>query len=156
MRRILLAAASLALMAGAAGAQTPVKWTGAVAKPEKGSKANVAIKLTAKIDDTWHIYSITSPPEGPMPTRVSLPKTEKDFTIDGKIAQSEFEVKFDDAFGVQVEFFEKEANFTVPLKGDLKGKKEVEVHVRYMVCNNSGCLPATTEKVKVALTTAKK
>jgi hypothetical protein len=156
MRRILLATASLVLISCTVQGQNVVKFTSAVTKPPKGSKATIAVKITAKIEDTYHIYSITSPGEGPAPTEVFLPKTVKDYAIDGKVAQSKFEVKLDENFGFNVEYFEKEAIFTVPVKGDLKGKKEVEVHVKYMACNKDGCLPKVTEKLKVSLVEAKK
>ena len=158
MTRTLLASAALALFAGVAGAQTPVHWSGPVKSSKAAAGATIPIKLSAKIDEGWHIYSLTTPP-GPTPTRISLPKDLTDFTIDGTIKQSDYAVKFDDAFGSEVQYYEREATFTVPLKvgGAVKnGKQEIEVLARYQVCNSSGCLPPQTEKITVAVDVAKK
>jgi DsbC/DsbD-like thiol-disulfide interchange protein len=158
MTRTLLASAALALFAGVAGAQTPVHWSG----PAKGTKAatgaTIPIKVSAKIDEGWHIYSLTTPP-GPTPTRISLPKDLTDFLIDGTIKQSDYAVKFDDAFGSEVQYYEREAIFTVPLKvasTAKAGKQEIEVLARYQVCNSSGCLPPQTDKIKVSVEVASK
>src|SRR5687768_9501974 len=137
MTRTLLASAALAMFAGVAGAQTPVHWSGPAKATKATAGATISVKLSAKIDEGWHIYSLTTPP-GPTPTRISLPKDLTDYSIDGTIKQSDYAVKFDDAFGTEVQYYEREATFTVPLKlaANVKGgKQDVEVLARYQVCN---------------------
>src|SRR5271169_6277701 len=59
--------AALALITGAVcfGALDPVSWTlgSDVLKGAPGS--TVPLRLTAKIDDGWHIYSVTTPAPTP-------------------------------------------------------------------------------------------
>src|SRR6266446_5177103 len=50
----------------------PVQWTltSDVAKAPPGS--TVPLKLTAKLEPGWHLYSLTTPPGGPIPTTAVL------------------------------------------------------------------------------------
>jgi DsbC/DsbD-like thiol-disulfide interchange protein len=145
-------AASLSF-AAAAGAQTPVKWTATATKPAAAG-GETSVKLSAKIDDGWHIYSITQGPGGPIPTKVSVPDSQA-FALAGQVKSSAAPaVKFDENFGINVETYEKAVDLTVPVKvqkGAKAGEKTGIVAVRYQACNASLCLPPKTEKIKVAL-----
>jgi DsbC/DsbD-like thiol-disulfide interchange protein len=151
-RTVSFALAALAL-ASTARAQTPVHWTatpmGKTTTP--GGKAEV--KLSASIDDGWHIYSITQGPGGPTPTKISLP-TGQPFELGGDIKSDAPDVKFDQNFGINVETYEKKAEFTIPVAVDKTAKpgaKKIQVAARYQVCNASMCLPPKTEKLSVGV-----
>ena len=50
----------------------PVQWTlsSDVVKAPPGS--TVPLRLTAKLDEGWHLYSLTTPKGGPIPTQADL------------------------------------------------------------------------------------
>jgi DsbC/DsbD-like thiol-disulfide interchange protein len=146
---------SLLAIASPAFAQDPVDWTVTPVKAAQSVQAGsvVPVKLTAKIEDGWYIYSVNQGPGGPMPTKVSLP-TGQPFTLSGKLQSSTPEKKFDENFGIDVLYHETQATITVPVKIEKTAKtgvNDVLVNARYQVCNASICLPARTEKLKLAL-----
>src|SRR5688500_4835313 len=102
------------LMFGAAStttpalAQDPVEWSATQVKAGKvPAGSTVQVKLTAKIEDGWHIYSVTQPAGGPFPTKITVP-TGQAFTVSGAIKSTTPEVKFDESFGMDVEYHEGE------------------------------------------------
>jgi thiol:disulfide interchange protein len=126
--------------------QDPVQWSlgSEIAKAPPGSV--VPLKLTAKLEDGWHLYSLTQPKPGPdggpNPSTAGLagnPAVES-----FKIYQPNPERKFDPNFKLDTETFEKEAQFIVlaSLKKDAAaGPAELTAQVRYQVCNDTTCLP---------------
>ncbi len=89
--------------------QGHVQWTltSDVAKAPPGS--TVPLKLTAKIESGWHMYSMTTPPGGPKKTTVAL---EPDPSLDvASIYQPKPERKFDQVFNVDTENFTGETTF---------------------------------------------
>src|ERR1700722_4107779 len=112
-------------------AVNPVSWTldSDVQKAAPGS--TVALRLTAKIDEGWHIYSVTTPPP-------SFPVTIKLGDAAVHVFQPKPGTKVDDALGVSVEFYEKEAAFVFPYevkKDAAAGPLEITAQVRYAACD---------------------
>src|ERR1700722_5804602 len=113
------------------GALDPVSWTLGSDVSKAAPGATVPLRLTAKIDDGWHIYSVTSPP----------PTIPLKITFDGAAAhvfQPTPEEKFDEALGAKAQFYEKEAIFWIPfeLKKDAAaGPLELTAQVRYAACD---------------------
>ena len=75
MKRLSVAGAGAVLMAATAvaAAQTPVVWSleRENAQPLKpGSSFTMLVK--AEIEFGWHLYAISQPPGGPIPTEVNL------------------------------------------------------------------------------------
>lgn len=99
-------------------------------------------RLVAKIDDGWHVYSLTKIPGGPIPTQIILAKGQP-FKLAGEIVTPTPRVDRDSAFGVEVEFYEGKAEFTLPIKVAPKtrpGTRKLEVSVRFQVCSGEMCL----------------
>jgi thiol:disulfide interchange protein DsbD len=126
--------------------QDPVQWSlsSEVAKAAPGSV--VPLKLTAKLEDGWHLYSLTQPKPGPDggPNPSTAVLAENAALEGTKIYQSSPERKFDPNFKLDTETFEKEAQFFVlaSLKKDAAaGPAELTAQVRYQVCNDTTCLP---------------
>jgi thiol:disulfide interchange protein DsbD len=142
-------AAAAFTLAASASAQNPVTWT-ATAGKSAAAGGTTSVKLSATIQEGWHIYSITQPAGGPNPTRIVLPDS-KPFTLDGSIKPTVApDVAFDKNFNINVETYEKGAEFTVPLKIDKSAKagtQQVHVNARYQVCNSTSCLPPKTVKL---------
>ncbi len=141
---------ALMLLAGSVcfGALDPVSWTLASDVSKVAPGALVPLRLTAKIDDGWHIYSVTSP----------APTIPLKVTFDGAAAhvfQPKPEEKFDEALGAKAQFYEKEAVFQIPfeLKKDAAGgPMEITAQVRYAACDAKRCLPPKTKQVSFTLT----
>src|SRR5262249_32400141 len=73
--------------------------------PKAPPGSTVALKLTAKLEEGWHLYSLTTPKGGPIPTTASL--TENPAIAGFKIYQPKPERRFDPNFNLDTETFEK-------------------------------------------------
>jgi len=130
------------------GALNPVEWTLTSDVLKAAPGATIPLRLTAKIDEGWHIYSATTPP----PT---IPVT---ITLGGARAhvfQPKPEQKYDDALAANAEFYEKEAAFVIPYevkKDAASGTLEITAQVRYAVCDSKRCLPPKTKTASFILT----
>ncbi|MDQ3750373.1 MAG: thioredoxin family protein [Acidobacteriota bacterium] len=138
-------------------AQNPTKWSlesDAKGKTFKKSETFKA-KLKAEIEDGWHLYAVEQPEGGPFPTKITLADNAP-FTIDGKIESANPIVKPDLNFLVddkplETKFFEKQAEFTLPIKTASEANADaLAVNVRFQVCNDTLCLPPKTVKVTFA------
>ena len=119
-------------------------------KPGKKFEA----KITAKIEDGWHVYGLTKIPSGPIPTQITVDQGQP-FTLSGEIASPVPTVDRDSAFGVEVEFYQGDAEFTLPIKVDAKarpGKRQLAVSIRFQVCSGSMCLRPQTVKLTAPVT----
>jgi len=136
---ILLAAA---LSPASAQKLDPVQWTLSSDSQKAAPGSSVTLKLTAKLDENWHLYSLTTPKGGPIPTTAGLAENQ---TIAGfKLYQPKPARKFDPNFNLDTETFEKEAVFwiTADLKKDApSGPLELTAQVRYQACDDRQCLP---------------
>ena len=128
--------------------QNPVSWT---ATSKKIGDKTYEVRLTANINQGWHVYSQTTPDGGPVPTTISFTKNPL-VTIDGKTKEiGKLEQRHEALFGVDVKQFSNKIDFVqvVKLKADVK--TSVDVAVEFMVCNDKQCLPPSTKKFTVAL-----
>ncbi|HEV8157409.1 MAG TPA: cytochrome c biogenesis protein CcdA, partial [Pyrinomonadaceae bacterium] len=138
-------------------AQNPTKWSlESDAKGKTFRKDEIfKAKLKAEIEDGWHLYAVEQPEGGPFPTKITLADNAP-FVIDGKIESANPIVKPDLNFLVddkplETKFFEKQADFTLPIKTASDTNADVlAVNVRFQVCNDTLCLPPKTVKVTFA------
>jgi thiol:disulfide interchange protein len=141
-----IAALACLLSSAAFGAIDPVSWTLGSDVLKVAPGATVPLHLTAKIEDGWHIYSVTTPP----PTNLKV-------TFDDAAAhvfQPKPELKYDEYQAANTEFYEKEAIFWFPfeLKKDAAaGPLEIAAQVRYSACDAKKCLPPKTKRVVFTL-----
>lgn len=142
------------------GNLNPVKWSAKseATKPVKiGEQFN--IQLTAEIEEGWHLYSTEEMPMGPRPTRIGL-AVNKPFEMPDSVDSPMPKTAFDENFGINTEFYEESATFSLPVKATEKavsGKQKVTVQVRYQTCTDKLCLPPKLIKldVEVELKTGK-
>ena len=89
----------------------PVQWTltSDVTKAPPGS--TVPLKLTAKLEPGWHLYSLTTPPGGPIHTTAVLADNASVEKV--VLYQPKPERKPDPNFGVDTETFAQEAAFLI-------------------------------------------
>jgi thiol:disulfide interchange protein DsbD len=155
--RASICAALLALSLAAAPAD-PVAWKlqDAPAKPVKPS-ARFTVKLVAQIQEGWHLYSMKHVEDGPVATRIWLADGQE-FQLADSIRSSPPETLQDASFNMEVELYEGEASFVLPLKvaaGAPAGVQTLAVNASYQSCNNRICLPPKTVKVEAAVTVGK-
>lgn len=138
-------------------AQNPTKWS--LESDAKGKSLKTGetfkAKLKAEIETGWHLYSTEQPAGGPFPTKITLAENSA-FSIDGKIETPPPIVRAEPLFMVEdkpleTKFFENQTAFTVPLKSSIDAKADdLAINVRFMVCNDTLCLPPKTVKVTFA------
>jgi thiol:disulfide interchange protein DsbD len=152
----LAATAGLVLIGGAASTEIdPVKFTLRLA-PGTAAIApgsTFRVQLTAKMDEGWHLYSVTQPGGGPIATRVSVPKGQP-VTLAGTIEAPPPRVVFDQNFGMDTELYDGEVTFGIPLKlaADANaGTRKIAVETYFQSCNDQMCLPPRTVKAEVEI-----
>jgi thiol:disulfide interchange protein DsbD len=119
----------------------PIQWTltSDAAKAPAGS--TVPLHLKATFQEGWHLYSLTTPAGGPIPTTASL--AEHPAVAGSKLYQPPPVRQFDKNFNLDTETFEKAVDLplSVDLAKDAKGAVELTANVRYQACNDRQCLP---------------
>jgi DsbC/DsbD-like thiol-disulfide interchange protein len=118
--------------------------------------ARIAVKLQATVQEGWHLYGLKPMPEGPIPTRIWIAEGQP-FSLAGAIQAPDPQVMQDPSFGMEVELYEGEAVFTLPVKvatGATPGQQKLVVSASYQSCNAKLCLPPKSLQVEVPVTIA--
>jgi len=127
--------------AGFLQAQELVHWTLSSDAPKAAPGSTVVLRLTAKIDAGWHMYSLTTPPpDGPNATTVTIVETPA--VESSEVYQPKANRKFDPNFRFDTETFSNEVVFLIPakLKPDTPtGKLTLTAQTRYQTCNDTEC-----------------
>ena len=138
MKRILLLMVVFMISAGAyAQIEAPVKWSYA-AKRLPNNEA--VIFLRATIQDGWHIYSQNVKDGGPIKTSFTFAKSNQ-YTLVGNASEPTPLSKYEDAFKMDVSYFEKTVTFQQKIKLKSPNVTAVKGQLEYMTCNNKKCLP---------------
>jgi len=141
MTRLFLILGICALIAVPAQSQiqNPVSWKYSVVK---GANNQYTLKLTAKIEPKWHLYSQHIGQDGPIPTSFSFEKNEK-YKLEGTVKElSKVEVIFDSSFMMQLKYFSHEAVFEQKIKVTSGDAFQIKGSLEFMSCNDHQCLPA--------------
>lgn len=117
-----------------------VKWkTSYVASKDNAGE----ILITATIQSEWHIYSIEPNADGPVPTTITF-ESSANYQLKGRINEPEGEKKMDEAFGIEIKSFSKEAVFFQNLLRKTNEAFSIKGTIEYMTCNNVQCNPPRT------------
>ncbi|MFT4152830.1 protein-disulfide reductase DsbD domain-containing protein [Parafilimonas sp.] len=136
-----LAAIFIALSTLHAQVQDPVKWNYAATKK---SDKEYTITISAMLEPTWHIYSMNTPNGGPVPTTVTFKKNPL-VTIDGKTTENgKPKTVHDEIFGIDVKYYGETVSFVQTVKLKSPVKTNLSGTVKYMVCNETMCMPPKT------------
>ncbi len=142
---------AFASIAGVSHAQIfdPVQWRLDFDAEEAAPGSTVLARLTASIDDTWHIYSSTTPEGIPLDVAVS----DSDAIVGWRVYQPVPDVVFDPNFQANVEWYSHEPVFLVELdlSPEASGRLELETTVRYGACDPRQCLPPKSKLAKASL-----
>jgi thiol:disulfide interchange protein DsbD len=138
MKKLLILVTLMVIGIGAyAQIESPVKWSYA-AKKLNNTEAVVFLKAT--IQDGWHIYSQNVKDGGPIKTSFTfLPS--KEYSLVGKTAEPAPTSKYEDAFKMNVSYFEKSVIFQQKIKLKSPNASVVKGKLEYMTCNDRKCLP---------------
>ena len=117
--------------------ESPVKWSYAA---KKLSNTEAVVFLKATIQDGWHIYSQNVKDGGPIKTSFTfLPS--KEYSLVGKTSEPAPATKYEDAFKMNVSYFEKSVIFQQKIKLKSPNASVVKGKLEYMTCNDRKCLP---------------
>jgi thiol:disulfide interchange protein len=154
MKRVLSLAFGLmaALAAGYGQKLDPIQWTltSEVTKAPAGS--TVPLHLKATFQEGWHLYSLTTPAGGPIPTTAAL--AENPAVKGSKLYQPPPIRQLDKNFNLDTETFERGVDLplTAELAPDAKGPIELTANVRYQACNDRQCLPPRKKTASFTVT----
>src|SRR5690348_9973075 len=109
----------------------PIQWTLTSEVTKVPAGATEPLHLKATFQEGWHLYSLTTPPGGPIPTTAVL--AENPAVKGVKIYQPPPIRQFDKNFNLYTETFERHVDLpvTVSLAPDAKGTIELTANVRY-------------------------
>ncbi|MBM3796586.1 MAG: redoxin [Acidobacteria bacterium] len=150
-----LISVAFAFLPGLAFAQKldPVQWTLAVEPPAAAPGARVLLKLSAKIDKGWHLYSTTTAMNpGPVQTKLALAEGAP---VELKqLHQPKPNVKRDEAFNNYQETYDDAAVFLMEVDvpaNAAAGELQITAQARYQVCSGTQCLRTKTKTAVAAL-----
>ncbi|OFW04790.1 MAG: hypothetical protein A3H96_10265 [Acidobacteria bacterium RIFCSPLOWO2_02_FULL_67_36] len=159
MRRILLVLLALILApVPSLYAQRPtdvIKWSAKAPSTSVNAGGIVKVQLTADVEEGWHLYALTQPPDGPPPLMVAVAKGQP-FSVNVKdIDAPAPTVAVDPNFNTETQFYEGKTTMTVPLAAarDAKaGKHTVPIEVTFQACSDRMCLRPFTQALPVDVT----
>jgi len=128
--------------------QDPVKWNYAAAK---NSEKEYTVTISATLSPAWHIYSMHTPDNGPVPTAITFNKNPL-VLLNGAVKENgKLKTDHDEVFGVDVKYFADKVEFVQSVKLKSAVKTNVSGTVKYMVCNDKLCLPPKTIPFNIQL-----
>lgn len=128
----------------------PIRWKATV---ESNATSSAVIRLTADIDEGWHLYSLDLPDDGPNSTAIDfqLPEGVK---LDGGLVPSRKPVeKYDDMFSLNLSWWENNVSFTQKVKISDEKTHTVGIEVSFQGCNDETCIAPKTELLEVSVGT---
>jgi thiol:disulfide interchange protein len=135
------------------GAEDPVQWTLTLEPKSAPPGSHVLARFAAKIEPGWHLYSLTTPKGGPIPTTSSL--ADSPVMSGFKLYEPKPVRKLDPNFQIDTETFADEVVllYDVELKKDAAaGSVDITAQVRYQCCNDKSCLPPKRKSATATLT----
>jgi thiol:disulfide interchange protein len=132
MKKILfIVVAILTFVTAKAQLVDPVKWT---TKIERKSPTNYILTFNGVIEKDWHMYSQFTPDGGALPLELVFKNKEGNYDLVGKAKESKTQTVFNDVFGVNETYFEKNAKITQEIQVVNSKLPTIEVSLNYQVC----------------------
>lgn len=128
-------------LAASAQILKPAKWTFTPSKTSAKVGETIDLVFTAKIDDSWYMYSSELKVDGPLPTTANFTKNDT-YTLVGKLVPVKPKEKYDDIWGGKVQYFEHEAKFIQKVKVT-KANPVIEGKIECQTCTTKDgkCVP---------------
>ena len=128
--------------------QNPVQWTFSA---KKINATTYEIHMSAAIAGKWHMYSQTTPEGGPLPTTIEFSKNPL-VTLEGTAKEvGKLQQKHEPLFGVDVKQYGSKLDFVQTVKLKSPVKTTVAGTIEFMVCDDTQCLPPSTQKFSIPL-----
>jgi Thiol:disulfide interchange protein len=131
----------------------PIAWSLAVEPAAAAPGGTIRAKLTGKLEPGWHLYSLSTPKGGPIPTTIGLAPNP---ALEGvRVFEPKPFRKFDPNFQLDTETYEGEPVFLLEARvaaGAPAGKVDVTSQMRYQLCDDRQCLPPKKATATAALT----
>ena len=128
--------------------QDPVKWNYTAAK---NSDKEYTVTISATLLPAWHIYSMNTPANGPVPTSISFSKNPL-VLLNGAVKENgKLKTEHDEIFGVDVKYYADKVEYVQSVKLKSSVKTNVSGSIKYMVCNDKLCLPPKTVPFNIQL-----
>lgn len=148
MNKLALLFALLSFSVAGFSQNNVVNWT---FESKKLADKKYEVKLVAKVQNPWHIYSTTTPDGGPLPTKITFTKNPL-IVPEGKVKElGKLQSHFEEVFDVDTKYFSDKVEFVqvVNVKGN--AKTNIAGTVEYMTCNDKECLPPVEVPFTIAL-----
>ena len=144
----------LLLSAGMFGQMyNPVKWNTSV---EQISDKEYVLKAQAVIQSGWHLYGQYIEEGGPSRTAFNFKNPKNSFELIGKTTEEKGHEVQDKIFDMKIKYFEDKALFTQKIKFTSDAVSNIAAEVEYMVCDDSNCLPPSSEELVFKIPNVKK
>ncbi len=129
--------------------QDPVHWSYEISPIQQNGE--VTVTFTATIDEPWHMYDVNEPADGPVPTSFKYTNLQNVEPVGEIVPKSTVITRFEQAFGMNLTFYEEVAVFQQKFKvKDVTAEAVVEGNAEYMCCNDQMCLPPTKKKFSLS------
>jgi len=152
-RRLQAAVLLAASVPAAAQKLDPAQWALRIEQATAPPGATVLATLEVTLEQGWYLYSPTTPPGGPNPTRIEVE------AVPGLAAYRLYQkrpvVKFDPNFNLDTEVYSGKTAFLLELvltDDAAPGRLEVRARVRYQACTEKLCLPPVRKTAADGLT----
>ena len=137
MKKTIIIIISLLGAMGARAQQDVVTWTFTT---NKIADKTYEVHLTASVEESWHIYSQSTPPGGPLATNVQFNKNPIWMKFGNVQEVGKMEKKHDPTFDVDIYYYEDKVDFVQVVKLKSMVKTTVSGFVKYMACDDHRCL----------------
>ncbi len=117
--------------------QQPVKWKFEI---KEINRYEVKIIAHATIEESWKMYGISVPKDGPFPTNLVFESNDTFRPVKKTIEVTPSVIKHDDVFDMEVPYFKKKATISHNVR-ILKRPATIKGYVEFMTCNDESCLP---------------
>ncbi|MCD6333339.1 MAG: thioredoxin family protein [Bacteroidales bacterium] len=138
MKRLTFITALILLTWGSLLAQIvqPVHWSYSAKKVDTGLYDLI---IEAQIDLGWHLYSISTPEGGPLPTVLTLEPSDHFVMVDSLKEDPVPEETFDELFEMKIRFHSLEAKFIQRIKIVKEGAFTLKGTIEGQACDDSQC-----------------
>jgi len=125
----------------------PVQWTLTSDAASVQAGASVPLHLKATVQPGWHLYSLTTPKGGPIPTTAGL--TQHPAVASVRFFQPPPVRKFDPNFKIDTETFEKDVDFALVAMRRALGLPAEAPFALFAAARTAGWLAHAIEQVEM-------
>ncbi len=113
--------------------KNPLEWEGSI---KKLTDTEYELSIRGYIDDNWHVYSQYTPSEGigPIPLSMGFLNKEVDFTLNGKLEESETHRAYSDVWGFDEIYFSEMVTLTQKIELKNPAISLIKSELFYQVC----------------------